>query len=100
MDELRERIAWIWAAYHDTNEIIPTDGGAENMRTLGDEYRELADQVLAAIPSTGFELVPQELLADLIRGIIATHGCHNCAEDAGAMFDYAELGEMLARLDS
>jgi hypothetical protein len=60
-----------------------------------------ADAILAEIAAAGYELVERELLADLIRGIIATHGCHNCAEgEAGVLFDYADLGEMLERLDA
>jgi hypothetical protein len=62
---------------------------------------DMADAILAEIAAAGYELVERELLADLIRGIIATHGCHNCAEsEAGVLFDYVELGEMLAGLDS
>jgi hypothetical protein len=92
--ELREIIA------RGVHSAVPVGKWGDDPEHMKDCYYE-ADHVLRAIAAAGYELVERELLANLIRGIIATHGCHNCAEgEAGVLFDYAELGEMLARLDS
>jgi hypothetical protein len=79
MDDLRERIAWIWAAYYDSNEFIPSDGGAENMRNLGDEFRALADAVLAEIGETHY-VVEREAA----KRIALAAGASECFEDNGA----------------
>jgi hypothetical protein len=85
MDDLRERIAWIWAAYYDSNEIIPSDGGAENMRNLGDEFRALADAVLAEIGETHY-VVERAALDEALR-------------DAGHDIDggWREVGRLLGK---
>jgi hypothetical protein len=89
--ELRDRIAVV--LFDRERDLDDVNGYTDWVRVVNVVMREIA--------AAGFGLVSAELLADLLRGIIATHGCHNCAEQqVGVLFDYAELGEILARLDS